>query len=185
MTEEDEVELPFLGGYTAAIYSAFPTPLISPNMIFICSPGGRMGRRRDKGSILTPDPVGHRAKEIEAEGQKTTRGTVTRTVSKCLPAGGPRRSTAQIATMKVEPELKGTGCLAGSFCLALFFISFLFWPLFTVTGLLFFYLLLKPSKQICPKCGWEFPIPTNRKRKISDRNRTDPLSLPRSDRTQP
>lgn len=39
-----------------------------------------MGRRRDKGSIFTPDPVGDRAEEIKAEDQKTTRGTVTKLV---------------------------------------------------------------------------------------------------------
>ena len=43
--------------------------------------------------------------------------------------------------------------------LAIFFVSFLFWPLFIVTTLLFLYLLLKPSRLTCPKCGWESPIP--------------------------
>jgi hypothetical protein len=56
-------------------------------------------------------------------------------------------------------RLKGTGCLNWIIFLALFLVSFLFWPLFLVTALLFLYLLMKPSKQICPKCGWEFPIP--------------------------
>jgi hypothetical protein len=56
-------------------------------------------------------------------------------------------------------KLKSTGCLGWIILLGLFFISFLFWSLFMITGLSFFYLLLRPSKQICPKCGWEFPIP--------------------------
>jgi hypothetical protein len=50
-------------------------------------------------------------------------------------------------------KLKGTGSLAWIMLLALFFVSFLFWPLFIVIGLFFLYLLIKLSKQICPKCG--------------------------------
>jgi hypothetical protein len=58
-------------------------------------------------------------------------------------------------------RLKGAGCLNWITLLGLLFVSFLFWPLFIITTFLFLYLLLKPSRQNCPKCGWKFPIPSS------------------------
>ena len=52
-------------------------------------------------------------------------------------------------------RLKEIGCLGWIILLALFFVSFLCWPLFIVTGLLSLYFLFKPSRLICPKCGWD------------------------------
>jgi len=57
-----------------------------------------------------------------------------------------------------KAQVKGTGCGLWLLFLAAFFISFLFWPLFIVAGIMFFWLLLKPADQICPKCKFANPI---------------------------
>ena len=56
-------------------------------------------------------------------------------------------------------RLKASGCLPWIKLLALFFVSFLFWPLLIVTALFLIHILLRPSRLICPKCGWEHSIP--------------------------
>jgi len=71
----------------------------------------------------------------------------------------PRKIHCPNCDYEGRARLKGSGCLGWIAWLALFFISFHFWPLFIVTALLSLYLLVKPPKQICPKCSWEFPIP--------------------------
>ena len=43
--------------------------------------------------------------------------------------------------------------------LILFIASFFLWPLIFVIGILFFWIMLKPAKQICPTCKFETPIP--------------------------
>ena len=58
-----------------------------------------------------------------------------------------------------KAKIKGTGCLGWIVFLALLIISFFFWPLFIVTFLLFLWLIFKPANQVCPKCGWENPVP--------------------------
>ena len=58
-----------------------------------------------------------------------------------------------------EAQVQGSGCGLWLLFLALFFVSFLFWPLFIVAGMMFFWILFKPAKQICPKCKFENPIP--------------------------
>jgi len=59
-----------------------------------------------------------------------------------------------------KAQIKGSGCGLWLLFLVLFFISFLFWPLFIVAGIMFLWLLLKPADQICPKCKYANPIPT-------------------------
>lgn len=58
-----------------------------------------------------------------------------------------------------KAKIKGSGCGLWLLFLVLFFISFLFWPLFIVAGIMFLWLLLKPADQICPKCNYANPIP--------------------------
>ena len=56
-------------------------------------------------------------------------------------------------------QIKGSGCGLWLLFLALFLVSFLFWPLFIVAGIMFLWLLFKPADQICPKCKFANPIP--------------------------
>lgn len=56
-------------------------------------------------------------------------------------------------------KLKGKGCLIWIILLLAFLISFLYWPLFLPTVLLFLWLFLRPPKQVCPVCSWEHPTP--------------------------
>ncbi|WP_027355107.1 LITAF-like zinc ribbon domain-containing protein [Desulfosarcina sp. BuS5] len=58
-----------------------------------------------------------------------------------------------------KAQIKGSGCGLWLVFLVLFSISFLFWPLFIVAGIMFLWLLLKPADQICPKCKYVNPIP--------------------------
>lgn len=60
-----------------------------------------------------------------------------------------------------KASVKGSGCGLWLLFFTLFFISFLFCPLFIVTGIMFFWLVFKPAKQICPNCKYNFPIPEN------------------------
>ena len=64
-----------------------------------------------------------------------------------------------------KAQLKGAGCGLWLLFLSVFFISFLFFPLFIVAGLMFLWLLLKPAEQICPKCKYANPIPITNKGK--------------------
>jgi len=56
-------------------------------------------------------------------------------------------------------KILGAGCAGWILWLGILIVSFFFWPLFIVTGIMFFWLLLKPAKGICPKCKWPNPIP--------------------------
>ena len=56
-------------------------------------------------------------------------------------------------------RVKGSGCGMWLIFLVLFFVSFLFWPLFLVSAIMFLWLLLKPADQICPKCKYPHPVP--------------------------
>ena len=58
-----------------------------------------------------------------------------------------------------KAQVAGSGCGLWLIFLALFFVSFLFLPLFIVTGIMFIWLVLKPAKQVCPNCKFENPIP--------------------------
>lgn len=58
-----------------------------------------------------------------------------------------------------KAQIKGSSGVLAILFLILFFVSFLFWPLFIVTGIMFLWLLLKTADQICPKCKFENPIP--------------------------
>ena len=58
-----------------------------------------------------------------------------------------------------KARIKGSGCGLWILFLAVFLLSFLFWPLFLIAGLMFIWVLLKPAKQICPKCKLANPIP--------------------------
>ena len=58
-----------------------------------------------------------------------------------------------------KAQIKGSGGGLVILFLILFFVSFLFPPLFIVAGIMFLWLLLKQAKQICPKCKFENPIP--------------------------
>ncbi|MGO8988302.1 MAG: LITAF-like zinc ribbon domain-containing protein [bacterium] len=71
----------------------------------------------------------------------------------------PKRIRCPNCSYEGRSKPKGTGCLIWIILLTMFLISFLHWLLFPITALLFLYFLFKPSKQICPKCGWEYPIP--------------------------
>jgi hypothetical protein len=87
-----------------------------------------------------------------------------------MPTGWwPRKIHCSNCNFEGRAKVKGAGCLAWIVLLATFLISFLYWPLFIITGLLFFYLLLKPSTLICQKCEWEFPIPLSSSEKSPDR----------------
>ena len=58
-----------------------------------------------------------------------------------------------------KAQVKGAGCGHGLLFLILFFVSFLFPPLFIVAGIMLVWLVLKPADQICPKCKFANPIP--------------------------
>lgn len=56
-------------------------------------------------------------------------------------------------------KLVGPGCGAWFAFLIILIISFYFWPLFLVAGLMLLWLIFQPAKQICPKCKFQNPIP--------------------------
>jgi rubredoxin len=56
-------------------------------------------------------------------------------------------------------RVKGSGCGLWLLWLVLGLVSLFFWLLLLVVGPMFLWLLLKPAKQVCPKCGFEHPIP--------------------------
>ena len=58
-----------------------------------------------------------------------------------------------------KAQVKGSGCVLWLLLLILFFVSFLYWPLFLVVGIMFLWLVFKPADQICPKCKFANPIP--------------------------
>lgn len=62
-----------------------------------------------------------------------------------------------------KAQIKGSGGGLVILFLILFFVSFLFWPLFFVAGIMLLWLVLKPANQICPKCKFENPIPQTNK----------------------
>jgi len=55
-------------------------------------------------------------------------------------------------------RVKGTGCGLWIVFLALFFVSFLFWPLFLVVFVMFLWLVFKPAAHVCAKCGFPHPV---------------------------
>lgn len=67
-----------------------------------------------------------------------------------------------------KARMKGSGCGLGLLWLVLVFVSFAFWPLFIAAGLMLMWLVFKPADQVCPKCGWEHPVPL---KKIAQRRR--------------
>lgn len=58
-----------------------------------------------------------------------------------------------------KAQVNGSGCGLWLMFLVVFFISFLFWPLFIVAGIMFIWVLLKPADQVCPTCKFANPIP--------------------------
>lgn len=56
-------------------------------------------------------------------------------------------------------KVVGTGCGLWLVFLTIFIVSFFFLPLLIVAGIMFFWLLLKPASQICPKCKFANPAP--------------------------
>ncbi len=57
-----------------------------------------------------------------------------------------------------KAEVEGTGCGSWLLLLVMLIVSFNFTPLFIVIPFMFFWLLLKPAKQICPRCKYPYPI---------------------------
>ena len=55
-------------------------------------------------------------------------------------------------------KVKGTGWWLALFGLIALILGIYFWPLFLIAVLLFIVALLRPAKQICPKCRWEYPM---------------------------
>ena len=59
-----------------------------------------------------------------------------------------------------KAKIKGSGCGLLLLWLAVVLVSvFLFWPLLIVAFLMLLWIIFKPAKQVCPKCGYEHPIP--------------------------
>ena len=62
-----------------------------------------------------------------------------------------------------KASVQGSGCGLCLLFLILFLVSFIFPPLFIAAGIMLLWLILKPAKQICPNCKYDFPIPENKK----------------------
>ncbi|MGC8737803.1 MAG: LITAF-like zinc ribbon domain-containing protein [Candidatus Hydrogenedens sp.] len=57
-----------------------------------------------------------------------------------------------------KAKVEETGCGLWLLLLVVLIVSFSFPPLFIVIPLMFLWLLLKPAKQICPRCKYPYPI---------------------------
>jgi len=66
-----------------------------------------------------------------------------------------------------KAKIKGSGGGKWILWFALLVISFFFWPLFLVVFAMFLWLVFKPAKQICPKCGHDHPIPQEKKKSVT------------------
>lgn len=58
-----------------------------------------------------------------------------------------------------KAEAMGGGCGLPLTGLIILFVGFFLWPFLILSFIIFFIAMIRPAKQICPKCKWEHPIP--------------------------
>jgi DNA-directed RNA polymerase subunit RPC12/RpoP len=71
-------------------------------------------------------------------------------------------------------KVKGTGWGLALFGFIVLICGFYFWPLFLVAVLLFIVAILRPAKQICPKCKWEYPLPRSQYEQQAEQEKACP-----------
>lgn len=71
-------------------------------------------------------------------------------------------------------KVKGTGWGLALIGLVTLIFGFYFWPLLLVAVLLFIVAILRPAKQICPKCSWEYPMPRSQYEQQAEQEKTCP-----------
>ena len=71
-------------------------------------------------------------------------------------------------------KVKGTGGGLALFGLIVLILGFYFWPLMFIAVILFIAAILRPAKQICPKCRWEYPLPRSQRQDQMDHEKVCP-----------
>lgn len=56
-------------------------------------------------------------------------------------------------------QVRGHGANTWILAIISILISFLFWPLFFVSGPYILYIMFSYRNEICPSCKWEHPVP--------------------------
>ncbi len=71
-------------------------------------------------------------------------------------------------------KVKGTGGGLALFGVIALIIGIYFWPLIIVAVLLFIVAIVRPAKQICPKCRWEYPMSRSQRQEQTEREKVCP-----------
>lgn len=71
-------------------------------------------------------------------------------------------------------KVKGTGGGLALLGLIVLIIGFFFWPLLIVSVVLFIAAIVRPAKQICPKCMWEYPMSLSQRLEQADQEKVCP-----------
>ena len=71
-------------------------------------------------------------------------------------------------------KVKGTGAGIALLGLITLIFGFYFWPLIIISIILFGVAILRPAKQICPKCSWEYPISNAQRQEQADEEKVCP-----------
>lgn len=71
-------------------------------------------------------------------------------------------------------KVKGTGGGLALFGVIALILGFHFWPLLVVAVLLFVVAIVRPAKQICPKCRWEYPVSRSQRQEQAEHEKVCP-----------
>ena len=71
-------------------------------------------------------------------------------------------------------RVKGTGWGLALFGLIALILGFFFWPLLIIAALLFVAATIRPAKQICPKCRWEYPMSRSQRQEHAEHEKLCP-----------
>lgn len=65
-----------------------------------------------------------------------------------------------------KAKIVGNSAVSIVIFISILLLSFIFWPLFIVSFIMFIAMVVKPAAQICPKCKWQNPIPINKSKEF-------------------
>ena len=71
----------------------------------------------------------------------------------------PKKISCPNCGYEGDAKVEGASGVAVFMWLLLLIASFVFFPLFLVSIPMLLWLLMKPAKQICPECKYQYPIP--------------------------